>query len=126
MSRIVTAIEIHAPIERGFDKRPTDLNAGGGVLGQAARLIKVDDYCEGEQAVAAANKLVAEGVAINSEDFRLIAGKASDGTVFTSTLDLRDFPQAPELVARLRSEHYEPIGPTFFGLRRDPSPGAGG
>jgi branched-chain amino acid transport system substrate-binding protein len=34
--------------------------------------------------------------------------------VFTSTLDLRDVPRAAQLVARLRSEHYEPIGPTFL------------
>jgi branched-chain amino acid transport system substrate-binding protein len=54
------------------------------------------------------------GDGINSEDFELIAGKASDGTVFTGTLNLREFPQAAELVARLRSEHYEPIGPTFL------------
>jgi branched-chain amino acid transport system substrate-binding protein len=55
------------------------------------------------------------GDGINSEDFELIAGKASDGTVFTGTLNLREFPQAAELVARLRSGHYEPIGPTFLG-----------
>ncbi len=257
-------------IERGAEMAVADLNAAGGVLGQPARLIKVDDYCESEQAVAAANKLVAEhvdvvmghqcsgaaipaskiyaaagvlmmtpnatnpvlteqgfenvfrfcgrddlqgamagtyladrwagrniaivhdgqaygrglaeqvnqtlrarglspvlfeaitpgqvdyfdlierikaaqaevvyyggyspeagvlirglrnrdddvqlvaGDGINSEDFGLIAGKASDGTVFTSTLDLRDAPQAADLVARLRAEHYEPIGPTFL------------
>jgi branched-chain amino acid transport system substrate-binding protein len=257
-------------IERGAEMAIADLNAAGGVLGQPARLIKVDDYCEGEQAVAAANKLVAAGVdvvlghqcsgaaipaskvyagasvlvmtpnatnplvteqgfknvfrfcgrddlqgsmagtyladhwggkniailhdgqaygqglaeevkkalnargvseaifesitphlvnysdiieeirganidvvyyggysaeagvlirglrdrgddlqlvsgdGINSEDFELIAGKASDGTVFTSTLDLRDFPLAAELVARARSDDYEPIGPTFL------------
>jgi branched-chain amino acid transport system substrate-binding protein len=257
-------------IERGAEMAIADLNATGGILGQPARLVKVDDYCQGEQAIAAANKLVAEGVdvvvghqcsgaaipasqvyagasilmitpnatnplvteqgfksvfrfcgrddiqgsmagayladrwggkniailhdgqaygqglaeevkkalnarrvseaiferitpglvdyfdvmekiraanidvvyyggysaeagvlirglrdrgddlqlvsgdGINSEDFGLIAGKASDGTVFTSTLDLRDFPEAADLVARLRSEHYEPIGPTFL------------
>jgi branched-chain amino acid transport system substrate-binding protein len=54
------------------------------------------------------------GDGINSEDFGLTAGAASDGTIFTSTLDLRDLPQAAELVARLRAEHYEPIGPTFL------------
>jgi branched-chain amino acid transport system substrate-binding protein len=257
-------------IERGAEMAVADLNAAGGILGQPARLIKVDDYCESEQAVAAANKLLAErvdvvmghqcsgaaipasriyaaagvlmmtpnatnpavteqgfanvfrfcgrddlqgamagtyladrwagkniaivhdgqaygqglaeevnktlrargvspvlleaiapgladyfdilekieaahadvvyyggyspeagvlirglrnrnndvqlvaGDGINSEDFGLIAGKASDGTVFTSTLDLRDDPRAAELVARLRAEHYEPIGPTFL------------
>jgi branched-chain amino acid transport system substrate-binding protein len=257
-------------IERGAELAVVDLNAAGGILGQPARLIKVDDYCEGEQAVAAANKLVADGVdvvighqcsgaaipaskvyagagvlmmtpnatnplvteqgfknvfrfcgrddlqgsmasayladrwvgkniailhdgqaygqglaeevkkaldargvsvaifegitpglvdyfdeidkigaanidvvyyggyspeagvlirglrdrgddlqlvagdGINSEDFGLTAGRASDGTMFTSTLDLRDFPQAAALVARLRSENYQPIAPTFL------------
>ena len=257
-------------IERGAEMAIADLNAAGGILGQPARLIKVDDYCDGEQAVAAANKLVADGVdvvmghqcsgaaipaskvyaeagilmmtpnatnplvteqdfknvfrfcgrddlqgamagayladhwggkniailhdgraygqglseevkkalnargvseaiferitpglvdyfdvmekiqaanidvvyyggyspeagvlirglrnrgddlqlvagdGINSADFGLIAGKASEGTMFTSTLDLRNFPQAAAFVARLRSEHYEPIGPTFL------------
>jgi branched-chain amino acid transport system substrate-binding protein len=257
-------------IERGAEMAIADLNAAGGILGQPARLIKVDDYCEGEQAVAAANKLVAndvvvvmghqcsgaaipaskvyaeagilmmtpnatnplvteqglenvfrfcgrddlqgsmagayladhwagkniailhdgqaygrglseevkralnargvsvaifEGITsglvdysdvidkilaanidvlyyggyspeagvlirglrnrgddlqfvagdgINSADFGLTAGNASHGTMFTSTLDLRDTRQAAELVARFRSEHYEPIGPTFL------------
>jgi branched-chain amino acid transport system substrate-binding protein len=36
--------------------------AAGGVLGQQIRIIKADDFCDGEQAVAAANKLVADGV----------------------------------------------------------------
>ncbi len=34
----------------------------GGVLGEQIELITADDYCDGEQAVAAANKLVAAGV----------------------------------------------------------------
>jgi branched-chain amino acid transport system substrate-binding protein len=46
-------------IERGTEMAVADLNAAGGILGQPARLIKVDDYCESGQAVAAANKLVA-------------------------------------------------------------------
>src|SRR5262245_27681885 len=49
-------------IERGAQMAIADLNAAGGILGQPARLIKVDDYCESEQALAAANKLVAEDV----------------------------------------------------------------
>jgi branched-chain amino acid transport system substrate-binding protein len=39
-----------------------DLNAQGGVLGQQVELVTADDYCDGEQAIAAANKLVAVGV----------------------------------------------------------------
>jgi branched-chain amino acid transport system substrate-binding protein len=39
-----------------------DLNLRGGVLGEQIELITADDYCDGEQAVAAANKLVSAGV----------------------------------------------------------------
>jgi branched-chain amino acid transport system substrate-binding protein len=49
--------------ERGVALAVADLNAAGGVLGQQIEMVTVDDYCDGEQAVAAANKLVAVGVA---------------------------------------------------------------
>jgi branched-chain amino acid transport system substrate-binding protein len=39
-----------------------DLNAKGGVLGEQIRLISVDDACDTEQAVAAARKLISDGV----------------------------------------------------------------
>jgi branched-chain amino acid transport system substrate-binding protein len=38
------------------------LNKAGGVLGEPVRLILVDDYCRGDQAIAAARKLVEAGV----------------------------------------------------------------
>ena len=38
------------------------LNAAGGVLGQQVRMIVGDDACDGEQAVALANKFVSDGV----------------------------------------------------------------
>ena len=41
-----------------------DLNAGGGVLGEPIEMIVADDYCDGEQAIAAANKLVADGAVV--------------------------------------------------------------
>jgi branched-chain amino acid transport system substrate-binding protein len=50
--------------ERGTALAIANLNAGGGVLGQPVRAVVVDDFCEGGQAVAAAKKLVAEGVAL--------------------------------------------------------------
>ena len=49
-------------VEHGAAMAVADLNAAGGVLGQQVRLITVDDYCDPEQAVAAAKKLVSEGV----------------------------------------------------------------
>jgi branched-chain amino acid transport system substrate-binding protein len=41
-----------------------DINAAGGVLSQQMRLITVDDFCDPGQAVAAAQKLVADGVVL--------------------------------------------------------------
>ena len=49
-------------MERGAALAVADLNAAGGVLGQQVELITVDDFCDPEQAVAAARKLVSDGV----------------------------------------------------------------
>lgn len=48
--------------EEGTAVAVFDLNARGGALGEQIETVKADDYCQGEQAVAAANKLVAAGV----------------------------------------------------------------
>jgi branched-chain amino acid transport system substrate-binding protein len=48
--------------QQGAEFAVADLNASGGVLGEQIEMITADDYCDGEQAVAAANKLVADGV----------------------------------------------------------------
>ena len=48
--------------QRGAELAVADLNAAGGVLGQQVELITVDDFCDPEQAVAAAKKLVSDGV----------------------------------------------------------------
>lgn len=50
--------------ERAVEMAAKHVNAAGGVLGQEVSFIIVDDYCDAEQAVAAANKLVAEGVSL--------------------------------------------------------------
>jgi branched-chain amino acid transport system substrate-binding protein len=49
-------------MRRGADQAVTDLNAAGGVLGEQVRLIAADDFCDPEQAIAAARKLVSDGV----------------------------------------------------------------
>jgi branched-chain amino acid transport system substrate-binding protein len=49
-------------MERGAAQAVADLNAARGVLGQQVELITVDDFCDPEQAVAAAKKLVSDGV----------------------------------------------------------------
>jgi branched-chain amino acid transport system substrate-binding protein len=46
----------------GTELAVADLNAKGGVLGEQVRLISVDDGCNAEQAVAAARKLISDGV----------------------------------------------------------------
>ena len=46
----------------GADKAVHDLNERGGVLGEPLAAVVVDDFCDPEQAVAAAHKLKAEGV----------------------------------------------------------------
>lgn len=49
-------------VVRGSQAAIEDLNAAGGVLDQPLEPIVVDDFCDPEQAVAAAQKLVADGV----------------------------------------------------------------
>ena len=49
--------------QRGTGLAVEDLNAAGGVLGQQVGLITADDFCDPAQAVAAAQKLVSDGVA---------------------------------------------------------------
>src|ERR671919_2790801 len=51
-----------AQMERGAEQAVADLNAAGGVLGEQVQLITADDFCDPEQAVAAARKLVSDGV----------------------------------------------------------------
>jgi branched-chain amino acid transport system substrate-binding protein len=49
-------------LERGAARAVADINAAGVVLGQQVQLITADDFCDPEQAVAAARKLVNDGV----------------------------------------------------------------
>jgi branched-chain amino acid transport system substrate-binding protein len=49
-------------MQRGAALAVADINATGGVLGEQVQLIAVDDFCDPEQAVAAARKLVSDGV----------------------------------------------------------------
>ena len=48
--------------QRGAAMAVEDLNAKGGVLGQSVELIVGDDFCDADQAVALARKLVSDGV----------------------------------------------------------------
>jgi branched-chain amino acid transport system substrate-binding protein len=48
-------------MERGAELAVADLKATDGVLGQHVQLVTADDFCDPEQAVAAAKKLVSDG-----------------------------------------------------------------
>ena len=50
--------------QRGSELAVADINAAGGVLGQQVQLVRADDFCDPEQAVAVAKKLVADGVVL--------------------------------------------------------------
>jgi branched-chain amino acid transport system substrate-binding protein len=52
------------PTQRTIAMAVPDLNNKGGVLGQRLRILVVDDYCDADQAVAAAHKLVDAGVVL--------------------------------------------------------------
>lgn len=45
-------------MQEGIGMKVAELNAAGGVLGEQIELLPVDDYCDPEQAIAAAQKLV--------------------------------------------------------------------
>src|SRR5688572_27099729 len=47
-------------MQRGAELAAADINAAGGVLGQQVQLIAADDFCDPDQAVAAANALVSQ------------------------------------------------------------------
>ena len=51
-------------MQRGAELAVADINAAGGVLGEQVQLIAADDFCDPSQAVAAAQKLVSEGVVL--------------------------------------------------------------
>ena len=49
-------------MQRGAELAVSDINAAGGVLGQQVQLVIADDFCDPDQAVVAAKKLVGQGV----------------------------------------------------------------
>src|SRR5215475_8627715 len=49
-------------MQRGGEQAVADINAAGGLLGQQLRLITADDFCDPQQAVVTAQKLVGDGV----------------------------------------------------------------
>jgi branched-chain amino acid transport system substrate-binding protein len=53
-----------AETQQGAELAVADLNAKGGVLGERIEIVTADDYCSGDQAIAAATKLIAAGVVV--------------------------------------------------------------
>lgn len=48
--------------QRAVELAISEINERGGLLGQTVEFVTADDYCDAEQAIAAANKLIAHGV----------------------------------------------------------------
>ena len=48
-----------------------------------------------------------------TEDFAVIAGPELEGTLMIATADMRENPQAAEVVTRFRGQGYEPLGTTL-------------
>jgi branched-chain amino acid transport system substrate-binding protein len=48
------------------------------------------------------------------EDFPMIAGPALDGTVMAAMTDVRERPEAADVVARFRAQGYDPLGYTLY------------
>jgi branched-chain amino acid transport system substrate-binding protein len=55
---------IGEPTKAGIQRAINDLNDAGGLLGEQLRVVWEDDYCDPERAVAAAHKLVSDGVQV--------------------------------------------------------------
>ena len=66
--------------ERGARMAAEDLNREGGILGQEVELVVGDDFCDPDQAVATANKLVADGVVF------VVGHRCSHSSIAASTV----------------------------------------
>ena len=57
---------------------------------------------------------IVSGDSIGSEEFRLVAGAAAEGTLFTSGPDPRNFPTAQDVARRFRERGFEPENFTLY------------
>ena len=97
--------------QRGAELAVADINSAGGVLDQQVRLIAADDFCDPEQAVAAANKLVGDGV-------RLVVGHYCSGASIPASkvyeeagvLQISPGSTSPLLTEQGRSNIFRVIG----------------
>ena len=87
------------------------LNKKNGVLGQRIRMITVDDNCSGDQAVAAANKLVEAGVvAVVGHDCSGAAIPASVVYAKARILMISTFATNPQLTERGLQDVFRTVG----------------
>jgi branched-chain amino acid transport system substrate-binding protein len=89
------------PTEGGIRQAVVDLNAAGGLLGEQLRVVVADDYCDPQQATAAARKLVADGVRV------VVGHQCSDAAIAAAPVYeaagivlLSNFATNPELTER--------------------------
>jgi branched-chain amino acid transport system substrate-binding protein len=93
------------------DMAAADLNAAGGVLGEQIDMVTADDYCHGEQAVAAANKLVAAGiVAVFGHQCSGAAIPASKVYADAGILMISNFATNPKLTEQGLTNVFRVIG----------------
>jgi branched-chain amino acid transport system substrate-binding protein len=90
----------------------SEINAAGGLLGETLEVVEADDYCDGEQAVAAANMLIAHRVDVvvghNCSGAAIPASKVYDeagvlmitGVATNPMVTDRGFRRAFRMVAR--------------------------
>ena len=69
--------------ERGVAMAVAEINAAGGLLGQSVEVFVADDYCEAEQGVVAARKLIAAGIVF-------VAGHLCSGAVIPASALYQD------------------------------------
>ena len=97
--------------ERGVALAVADLNAAGGVLGQQVEVVTADDYCDGEQAMAAADKLVAVGVVfVAGHPCSGAAIPASEVHAAAGTLMISSAATNPMLTARGLDNVFRVVG----------------
>jgi branched-chain amino acid transport system substrate-binding protein len=97
--------------QRGAEMAVADINAGGGVIGQQVRIIAADDFCDPDQALAAARKLVGDGV-------RLVVGHFCSGASIPASkvyeeagvLQISPGSTSPLLTEQGRSNVFRVIG----------------
>jgi branched-chain amino acid transport system substrate-binding protein len=98
--------------QRAVTMAVSEINAAGGLLGETIKIVEADDFCNAEQAVAAANKLIAYEVAVvvghNCSGAAIPASKVYadagvlmiTGTATAPVITDQDFDQTFRMVAR--------------------------